>query len=140
MEWHIAVLNLVAKVRGEPYRVHVLRLFSESDMPFSLDRERCSYLYLNGVIDYRENPENSDESRPVCRFSNSLVQERLYNALAGDLVGERLPVRAVDSHDGLEDSTPPRAWTWRACYRYRAYLKRMEVDGMRVETVAIGWA
>jgi hypothetical protein len=49
VEWNNTILNLVKKVQSG-YVPHVLKLFSSSDVPFSLDAQWCSFLYLNGVI------------------------------------------------------------------------------------------
>ena len=131
VEWNNTILNLVAKARKDPYRAYVVKLFSESDLEFSLDRDWCNYLYLNGVIDYQPDANEPEGRPPVCRFSCPFVQERLYNALADDLFGGGSPVLPIRPGDDLTD-----VFTETAIHlpplmdRYRAYLARLREQGI----------
>ena len=131
VEWNNTVLNLVAKARKEPYRAYVVKLFSESDIEFSLDREWCNYLYLNGIIDFETRKDPRGRKTHLCRFSCPFVQERLYNALSDDLVGEELPVRALDPRDALDDVfTSDGVDLARLLSRYQEHLERMKAAGI----------
>ncbi len=94
-EWNNTVLNLVKKARKE-YLPYVLEMFSRPDMHFRLDTEWCSYLYLNGIIDADTHTEPSGEMAEVCRFSSPFIQERIYNALTFDMIGDRMPILALE--------------------------------------------
>ncbi len=132
-EWNNTVLNLVKKVRSG-YTHHVLELFTRSDVRFSMDADWCSYLYLNGVII----PETVQESGhgsgqeivEVCRFSCPFIQKRLYNALTADLIGERLPILALEILDELTDVFEGDLNLPALLTRYKAYLTRMKAKGL----------
>jgi hypothetical protein len=129
LEWNNTVLNLVKKVRIG-YVPHVLKLFSRSDVSFSIDMEWCAYLYMNGVIVPKLQTDESGGITSVCRFSCPFIQKRLYNALTDDLI-EDLPMLAVEPLDDLVDvfegetlNLPP------LLDRYKAYLVRMKAKGL----------
>jgi AAA-like domain len=130
LEWNNTVLNIVKKVRMG-YVPHVLELFSRSDVSFSIDAQWCAYLYTNGVIEPKLQTDENGRKTSVCRFSCPFIQKRLYNALTDDLVGDRLPMLAVDPLDDLTDvfegdslNLPP------LLDRYMAYLVRMKAKGL----------
>ncbi|QTA81433.1 AAA ATPase-like domain-containing protein [Desulfonema limicola] len=129
-EWNNTVLNLVKKVRSG-YQNHVVELFNNSDIRFSIDAQWCSYLYLNGVIDKQEVVNDKGEFMEICRFSSPFIQLRLYNALTMDLIGERLPILALDPLDTLSDVfEPPELNIPALLERYKAYLKRLKAKGI----------
>lgn len=101
-EWNNTVLNLIKKAKG-PYLPYILELFTHSDIRFRIDSEWCSYAYLNGIIDAETLKDPQGLNREVCRFSSPFIQHRLYNALTPEIVGERLPVLALDPLDKLID-------------------------------------
>ena len=130
VEWNNTVLNLVKKVRTS-FKQHVLELFSRSDIQFSLDADWCSYLYLNGVIDSVLYVKESSEEIEICRFSSPFVQERLYNALTYDLIGDRMPILALDPLDELEDVFEEAQLNLPALLRrYKDYLIRLKAKGL----------
>jgi len=129
-EWNNTVLNLVKKVRSG-YQNHAVELFNHSDIRFSIDAEWCSYLYLNGVIDKEEVISEKGEFFEFCRFSSPFIQLRLYNALTMDLIGERLPILALDPLDTLSDVfESPELNIPALLERYKAYLKRLKAKGI----------
>ncbi|QTA78063.1 NTP hydrolase p-loop-containing [Desulfonema limicola] len=129
-EWNNTVLNLVKKVRSG-YQNYAVELFTNSDIRFSIDADWCSYLYLNGVIDKQEIINNRGEFIEICRFSSPFIQLRLYNALTMDLIGERLPILALDPLDTLSDVfEPPELNIPALLERYKAYLKRLKAKGI----------
>jgi len=129
-EWNNTVLNLVKKARGE-YLPQVLELFGRADIPFRLDVEWCNYLYLNGVIDADTQTDGKGDQVDVCRFSSPFVQERLYNALTGDLTGDRTPILALEPLDRLDDVFEGDALDLPALLeRYQAYLIRLATRGI----------
>jgi hypothetical protein len=130
LEWNNTVLNLVKKVR-KGYVSHVLELFSRSDVPFSIDAEWCAYLYMNGVISPELQTDNNGTKTSVCRFSCPFIQKRLYNALTDDLIGDRLPMLAVDPLDDLADVFEGETLNLPSLLdRYKAYLVRMKAKGL----------
>lgn len=129
-EWNNTVLNLVKKARSG-YQDHVLALFARPNTPFSLDAEWCAYLYLNGVIDSEIRMDEQGGRDTVCRFSSPFVQERLYNALTHDLVGDRLPILALEPLDDLSDVfAGPGLDLPSLLNRYKAYLGRLKAKGL----------
>jgi hypothetical protein len=130
LEWNNTVLNLVKKVR-KGYVSHVLELFSRSDVPFSIDAEWCAYLYMNGVIAPELQTDNNGTKTSVCRFSCPFIQNRLYNALTDDLIGDRLPMLAIDPLDDLADVFEGETLNLPSLLdRYKAYLVRMKARGL----------
>jgi hypothetical protein len=130
LEWNNTVLNLVKKVRMG-YVPHVLELFSRSDVSFSIDAEWCAYLYMNGVIVPELQTGENGRKTSVCRFSCAFIQKRLYNALTDDLIGDRLPMLAVEPLDDLEDVFDGETLNLPSLLdRYKAYLVRMKAKGL----------
>lgn len=135
VEWNNTVLNLVKKARQE-YMPYILEIFGNPEIPFSLRNEWCSWLYLNGIIDYTEATDKGGIPRDVCRFSSPFVQDCLYDALASDLIGERLPILALEPLDDLADVFDDSAGSSAELNlpalleRYKAYLKRLKAKGL----------
>jgi len=129
-EWNNTVLNMVKKARSE-YQPHVLDLFGRADIPFSLDADWCSYLYMNGIIDGETTLDDRGIEVETCRFSSPFIQERLYNALGDDLVGDRPPILAVEPLDDLADVFGGEELNLAALLeRYKAYLQRLAAKGI----------
>jgi len=129
-EWNNTLLNLIAKAKGR-HTDKVIELFSRSDIPFSLRNDWCSYLYLNGIIDAEDVIEENGQTLQVCRFSSPFVQHNLYDAFTDDLVGDRLPILALDPLDELNDVFEGDHLDLPALLnRYRAYLKRLADKGL----------
>jgi hypothetical protein len=129
VEWNNTVLNLVKKVRAG-YVPHIQKLFSSSDVPFSLDAGWCGYLYLNGVIMPETSVDKNSNQVEVCRFSCPFIQKRLYNALTDDLIGD-LPMLAVEPLDDLADVFDGETLNLPSLLdRYKAYLVRMKAKGL----------
>jgi hypothetical protein len=129
-EWNNTVLNLVKKARGE-YLFYVLELFGRQDLPFSIDAHWCGFLYLNGIIDSELVQDSHGQKTEICRFSCPFIQQRLFNALTMDLIGDRLPLLALDPLDGLDDVfDPPELNLPALLARYKAYLQRLKARGI----------
>ncbi len=130
IEWNNTVLNLIKKAKGT-YLSEVLDLFSNPEKPFSLDKDWCNYLYLNGIIDVQRSTDALGREVYVCRFSCPFIQYRLYNALTDDLVGERLSLLALHPLDELSDVFTEQGLNLPALLRrYQDYLKRLEEKGL----------
>jgi AAA-like domain len=107
VEWNNTILNLVKKARG-PHQPHVVALFTDPNVPFNMDKDWCSYLHMNGIIDRAPAPDRADGTSFVCRFSSPFVQRRLYAALTDDMFGDKGPILAIEPGDLLDDVfTPP---------------------------------
>ena len=129
-EWNNTVLNLVKKAKGE-YQPQVLELFARADVEFRLDADWCSYLYMNGIIDVETTAGDKGLDMETCRFSSPFIQERLYNALADDLVGDRLPILALEVLDDLADVFAGPVLDLPALLdRYKGYLMRLRAKGL----------
>ena len=129
-EWNNTVLNLVKKSRGE-YQPQVLELFGRADIPFKLDADWCNYLYMNGIIDAEVTVDERGLDVENCRFSSPFIQERLYNALADDLIGDRLPILALEPLDDLADVFAGEVLDLAALLeRYMAFLVRLGARGL----------
>ncbi len=129
-EWNNTVLNLIKKAKAE-YLPHVLDLFTRPDIRFSLDAEWCSYLYLNGVIDANTQTDAGGDPVEFCCFSSPFVQERLFNALTQDLIGDRMPILVLEPLDDLADVfNKPELDLPALLERYKSYLKRLKIKGL----------
>jgi hypothetical protein len=129
IEWNNTVLNLIKKAKGH-YLPEVLDLFSNPEKPFSLDKDWCNYLYLNGIIDSSQIKNAHGQVMYVCRFSCPFIQYRLYSALTDDLVGERLSLLPLHPLDDLADVFAGDKLNLPALLqRYRDYLQRLEEKG-----------
>jgi hypothetical protein len=129
VEWNNTVLNLIKKAKTR-YLSYVLKIFNKSDVEFSLDKDWCSYLYLNGIIDFVDTVDEKGELIQICRFSNPFIQQRLYNALTYDFIGDETPIYALRLGDDLSDIFE-RGLDLRALIdRYRDYLNRLKQKGI----------
>jgi hypothetical protein len=129
VEWNNTVLNLLAKAKGA-YRDQVLALFTTSDIAFNLRADWCSYLYLNGIIDYVTQTDSHGRAQEICRFSSPFVQKCLYGSLTIDIVGDRLPIPAVEIMDDLSDVFEAGLHLPPLLARYKSYLVRMKGRGL----------
>jgi len=128
VEWNNTVLNLIKKARGV-YQPHVLQLFTRSNLEFSLRKDWCNHLYLNGIIDHKLEETQGGRIRHFCRFSSPFVQECLYDAFTDDLFGEGAPMLAIEPGDLLSNvftdtglNLPP------LLTRYKDYLARLKAE------------
>jgi AAA-like domain len=131
VEWNNTLLNLIKKARG-PYREQVIQLFTDPSVPFSLRKDWCNYLYMNGIIDAAAAPEGSQTPEDaVCRFSSPFVQLSLYAAFTDDLFGDKGPILAIEPGDYLADVFTPGALCIPPLMdRYRGYLRRLKARGV----------
>lgn len=76
------ILNIISKVKEEPYRQTVLDLFKTSEKSaFRYDDPQLNFLYMNGVITW----EKSEPIAHVTKFACPLIQKRLFNYFAYEL-------------------------------------------------------
>lgn len=132
VEWNNTLLNLGKKARG-PFQAHVMRLFTDPNVPFAIEEDWCGYLYMNGLIDevFVPDPVNSSEERAVCRFSCPFVQRRLYSGFTTSMFGDKGPILAIEIGDWLHDVfTPDGLDMPKLLERYRGYLKRLKAKGI----------
>jgi hypothetical protein len=129
-EWNNTLLNMIAKVR-EKHTSHVLELFANPEIPFTLRADWCNYLYLNGIIDAEDMSGDNGHPVQVCRFSSPFVQQNIYDAFTHDFAGNRLPILAMDPLDDLSDVLEQEELNLPALIRrYRDYLKRLKAKGL----------
>lgn len=125
VEWNNTLLNLGKKAR-EPYRAEVMRLFTDPNVPFAMEKPWCSYLYMNGIIDSAPAPDGVGLQSDVCRFSSPFVQRRLYSGFTSDIFGDKGPLPAIEVGDWLDDVfTSTGICVPKLLERYRGYLKRL---------------
>jgi len=130
IEWNNTILNLIKKAEGK-YLSYLLELFSSSDIAFSIRFEWCNYLYLNGIIDEERIVDTKGKKTSICRFSSPFVQTCLYNAFTYDIVGDRMPILALDPLDELEDVFEEVQLNLPALLRrYKDYLIRLKAKGL----------
>jgi len=131
-EWNNTLLNLGKKARG-PYRAEVMKMFTDPNVDFSMEKDWCSFLFMNGIIDesFIPDPTNPGIDKVVCRFSSPFVQLRLYSSLTNDMFGDRGPLLEVEFTDSLADVfTPEGINAPKLLERYRGYLKRLKAKGI----------
>ncbi|QTA81513.1 AAA family ATPase domain-containing protein [Desulfonema limicola] len=129
-EWNNTLLNMTAKVKKR-YTQHVLELFINPEIEFSLRADWCSYLYLNGVIDAQDMMDSNNMPFQVCCFSSPFIQQNIYQALTNDLAGDSLPILALDPLDDLSDVLEKLELDLPALLsRYKDYLKRLKAKGL----------
>ncbi len=86
---------------------------------------------LNGIVDKEETTDPKGEFIEVCRFANPFIQLRIYSALTMDLIGDRLPILALEPLDGLEDVFEPSELNFPVLLeRYKACLQRLKARGI----------
>jgi len=132
VEFNNTILNLTRKARGD-YRPWVLRLFTDPNVPFTMDQDWCNYLFTNGIIEEAiiDTPEKPGSRDYVCRFSSPFVQKRLYAALTDDMFSNKGPILPIEMGDTLEDVfTPNGILAPKLLERYRGYLKRLKIKGI----------
>ncbi len=130
VEFNNTVLNIIKKAKTE-YRQHVLELFSQSDVVFSLDADWCSYMYMHGLIDEELTEAETGSLSSVCRFASPFLQLRIYNALTYDLFDDRTPILALDPLDELIDVFEGTSLNLPALLqRYTDYLARLKAKGI----------
>ena len=130
IEWNNTVLNIIKKA-GAEYLPYVLKLFSKSDIRFSLRADWCGYLYLNGIIDYTTVADADEEETYICRFSSPFVQECLYEALMYEITGDEMPILALAPLDDLADVFEKDVLDLPALLqRYKDYLARLKAEGL----------
>jgi len=130
VEWNNTVLNLFKKA-GQENIPYILEIFGNSDILFSLRTEWCSNLYLNGIIDYIETVDKEGLTKEVCRFSSPFVQDCLFSALTNDLIGDRLPILAIEPLDTLSDVFDSSELNLPALLeRYKSYLDRLKAKNL----------
>ena len=124
------LLNLLAKARGE-YQDRVLALYANPNTPFEFRAEWCNHLYMNGIIAPEKSDDPTTDTPYVCRFSSPFVQTAIYRAITSDLIGDRLPLLALEVTDDLADVfTETKLDIPKLMDRYKAYLVRLEAAGI----------
>jgi hypothetical protein len=129
-EWNNTILNLIKKAKGK-YCPHIIDLFTRSDIPFLIDADWCAYAYFHGIIDSQTIVDSEGYQMEFCRFSSPFIQRRLYTALTLDIIGDRLPILALEPTDRITDIlNHPGLDLPGLLERYKAYLKRLKAEGL----------
>jgi hypothetical protein len=118
------ILNIISKVKPEPYRQQVLELFkTDEKIEFRFDDEELNYLYMNGVIDIERERSQKDEPEVYCKFANPFVQGRLFNYFSREMFGDLgLLIHPLDD---MEDAVSEDSLNIpNIIKRYKAYLKK----------------
>lgn len=75
------ILNILSKVKHEPYQSLVLDLFkTDEKIDFRFEQERLNYLYMNGIVDI----EKTDTGKYV-KFASPFVQKKIFNRFSYDI-------------------------------------------------------
>ncbi len=76
------VINIISKVKAEPYRQKVLELFrTNRKTEFRFEKKEISYLYMNGVISYEKS-----EGLLYVKFPCQFIQEKLFDHFTDEMV------------------------------------------------------
>jgi hypothetical protein len=125
------VMNLIAKAKMSEYQGFLMELFTRPDISFSFHHPLHNYLYLHGIIAPETTRMPSGELAEICRFTSPFVQESLYHALGRDVVGDRMPIPAVEPLDDLADVFAGASLDLPALLdRYKGYLSRLKAKGI----------
>jgi hypothetical protein len=118
------ILNIISKIKPEPYRQQVLELFkTDNKIEFRFDDEELNYLYMNGVIDIEREKNRKDEPEVYCKFANPFVQGRLFNYFSREMFDDLgLLIHPLDD---MEDAVSEDSLNIpNIIKRYKAYLKK----------------
>ncbi len=127
LEPNNTVMNLIAKARVPEYQAFLLKLFTQSNIPFLFHDPLHNYLYLHGILDSEKVQRSDGELTRVCRFSSPFVQHCLYDALSHELLQESGSVLALEPLDTLEDVFQAEDFDLPALLqRYKNYLLRLK--------------
>ncbi len=118
------ILNIISKVKKEPYSELVLELFkTDKKIEFRFDDEELNYLYMNGVIDIDREKDRMGELKVYCKFSNPFIQGRLFNYFARKMFNDLgLLIHPLDA---MEDAVSEDSLNIpNIIKRYKAYLQK----------------
>jgi hypothetical protein len=125
------LLNMIAKVKDSEYQAFLTTLFTTSNIPFFFHHTTHNYLYLHGIIEPTLETLPNGEKQDVCRFTSPFVQQCLYDALSSELIGQDIPILALEPLDELTDVFEGTFLKLPALLnRYKDYLARLHAQGM----------
>jgi hypothetical protein len=125
------VVNMIAKVKDSEYQAFLTTLFTTSNIPFFFHHTTHNYLYLHGIIEPTLETLPNGEKQDVCRFTSPFVQQCLYDALSSELIGQDIPILALEPLDELTDVFEGTFLKLPALLnRYKDYLARLHAQGM----------
>ena len=112
------ILNIISKAKQEPSKNTVLALFNTREKtPFRYDAAEWNFLYMNGVVDIEETPQEF-----YARFACPLIQKRLFNYFANELFAYTGQVRTP--FEDLSAIFTPQGLNLRGlATRFETYLK-----------------
>ena len=137
--WHKArfiepnntVMNLIAKARMVEYQGFLVELFIRSNIFFSFHDPQHNYLYLHGIVKPSTIRQPNGELHSICRFSSPFIQDCLYAALSRELIGDKMPILALEPLDDLADVfSGPELDLPALLKRYKDYLLRLKGKGI----------
>ncbi len=104
------ILNIISKVRQEPYRNTVLEIYkTQEKTEFKYDDPHTNFLFMNGIITEEKIIEIENEvqiEKKYIRFPCQFVQDRLFRYLSGtffDKSGKLLSNPFMDLTDYVND-------------------------------------
>ncbi len=114
------ILNLISKVKEEPEKSLVLKLFHTAEpIEFRFDEPTLNGLYMHGVIDR----ELGGQGRYYTRFSSPFVQKRIFNYFSYTLFGAM--DRLVEPFSSLEHVITPEKLEVRELLKlYQVYIEK----------------
>ncbi len=116
---NINILNLLSKIKPEPYRELVLELFkTRKKLKFKFESTPLNYLYMNGVIDV----ERATGGHYV-KFASPFVQKKIFNNLSDELFDYTGDL--FDPFEDLSDTITDDTVTIKNLLRrYQTWLKK----------------
>ena len=120
-----------AKARMVEYQGFLVELFTRSNIFFSFHDPQHNYLYLHGIVKPSTIRQPNGELHSICRFSSPFIQDCLYAALSRELIGDKMPILALEPLDDLADVfSRPELDLPALLKRYKDYLLRLKAKGI----------
>jgi len=113
------ILNIISKAKQEPYRDIILELFkTDKKIVFGYNKMRLNFLYMNGVIDIENAPENL-----FVMFSSPFVQKSLFDYFSEELFEDM--GKLYEPFEDLSDTvTEKELGIKNLMRRFETYLKK----------------
>ncbi len=130
------LINLIS--RKPEYRKFLIKLYSDSNIPFSFHNTKQNYLYMHGIISSTSGRDQRGMEREIACFSSPFIQECLYHAFCDDfsesLENENnsvvLALEPMDSLDDVFEDDQKGLNLPALLRRYTGYLSRLKDKGI----------
>jgi hypothetical protein len=125
------LLNIIAKAIDSGHQDFLSTLFTTSNVPFFFHHAQHNYLYLHGIIEPVLETSPNGNRQYICRFTSKFVQLCLYDALRSEIIGQEMPILALEPLDELTEVFAGTSLNLPALLsRYKDYLARLKAQGI----------